>query len=215
MILTILTTLTSILICIDVATSVIVSDNLKTITFHVNDRRRYMDDLKRWYSSQTDKIVTLDEESLTSREKLGEEIKGDKTTEGQSRSKEQQQVQKVSVKNPKAWFGTKQALKNINLDVKEKTVTAFIGYQGEIRRSFIITNKRCSLLINMKIRNSSPGFGTPLTEEEIRNFWVIAYTISTLERLITKEIRIFIQRGITLMSVTISFTLRLPRTRRK
>jgi phosphate transport system ATP-binding protein len=40
------------------------------------------------------------------------------------------EVHKVSVKNLEAWFGTKQALKNINLDVKEKTVTAFIGPSG-------------------------------------------------------------------------------------
>jgi predicted metal-dependent hydrolase len=42
----------------DVTTSIIVSDNLKSITFHVNDRRRYKDDVKRWYSSQTSKIVS-------------------------------------------------------------------------------------------------------------------------------------------------------------
>ncbi|HYA82472.1 MAG TPA: ATP-binding cassette domain-containing protein, partial [Candidatus Bathyarchaeia archaeon] len=42
----------------------------------------------------------------------------------------QQEVHKVSVKNLEAWFGTKQALKNISLDVKEKTVTAFIGPSG-------------------------------------------------------------------------------------
>ena len=41
----------------DVGTSVIVSDNLKCITFHVNNRRKYKDDVKRWYSSQTSKIV--------------------------------------------------------------------------------------------------------------------------------------------------------------
>ena len=41
----------------DVGTSVIVSDNLKCITFHINNRRRYKDDVKRWYSSQTSKIV--------------------------------------------------------------------------------------------------------------------------------------------------------------
>ena len=45
--------------------------------------------------------------------------------------KEQKQLQrivhKLSIKNLDAWFGTKQALKNINLDVKEKTFTAFIG----------------------------------------------------------------------------------------
>ena len=38
--------------------SVIVSDNLKAITFHVNDRRRYKDDIRRWYFAQTDNIVS-------------------------------------------------------------------------------------------------------------------------------------------------------------
>ena len=47
-----------------------------------------------------------------------------------TREQEQQKVHKVSVKNLEAWFGTKQALKNNNLDVKEKTVTAFIGPSG-------------------------------------------------------------------------------------
>ena len=42
----------------DVAGSVIVSDNLKTITFHVNDSRRYKDDVKQWYFAQTNKIVS-------------------------------------------------------------------------------------------------------------------------------------------------------------
>ncbi|MGC2570824.1 MAG: YgjP-like metallopeptidase domain-containing protein [Candidatus Nitrosopolaris sp.] len=41
----------------DMGTSIIVSDNLKCITFHVKDRRRYKEDVKRWYSSQTSKIV--------------------------------------------------------------------------------------------------------------------------------------------------------------
>ena len=76
----------------------------------------------------------LDEESLTSREKLTEEeIKIDKTIDRQiqsTREQEQQKVHKVSVKNLEAWFGTKQALKNISLYVKEKTVTALIGPSG-------------------------------------------------------------------------------------
>lgn len=42
----------------DVAAFVIVSDNLKSITFHVSNRRRYKDDVKRWYSLQTSKIVS-------------------------------------------------------------------------------------------------------------------------------------------------------------
>ncbi|MFY9798040.1 MAG: SprT family zinc-dependent metalloprotease [Candidatus Nitrosopolaris sp.] len=42
----------------DLAASVIVSDNLKTITFHVNDKRRYKDDIRRWYFTQTYNILS-------------------------------------------------------------------------------------------------------------------------------------------------------------
>jgi len=72
----------------------------------------------------------LDKESLTRREKPTEGEVVDKTSDVQTRPKqeeEQREVQKVSIKNLEAWFGSKQALKNINLYVKEKTVTAFIG----------------------------------------------------------------------------------------
>ena len=59
----------------------------------------------------------------------------DKPLEKQTQSKKerqqpQQKISKVSIKNLDAWFGNKQALKNINLDVKDKTVTAFIGPSG-------------------------------------------------------------------------------------
>ena len=37
---------------------------------------------------------------------------------------------KVSIKQLEAWFGAKKAIKNINLDIREKTVTAFIGPSG-------------------------------------------------------------------------------------
>ena len=72
--------------------------------------------------------MRLDEESLTSSKKPEEVV--DKTLGSQTRPKQEQEqgeVQKVSVKNLEAWFGTKQALKNINLYVKE---TAFIGPSG-------------------------------------------------------------------------------------
>ncbi len=37
---------------------------------------------------------------------------------------------KVSIRNLNAWFGMKQALKNISLDIKENTATAIIGPSG-------------------------------------------------------------------------------------
>lgn len=42
----------------DIAPSVIVSDNLSKITFHVTDTRKYKDDLKQWYFEQTRRIVS-------------------------------------------------------------------------------------------------------------------------------------------------------------
>lgn len=46
------------------------------------------------------------------------------------REQKSQQRQKVSIKQLEAWFGAKKAIKNINLDIREKTVTAFIGPSG-------------------------------------------------------------------------------------
>jgi phosphate transport system ATP-binding protein len=37
---------------------------------------------------------------------------------------------KVRIENVNGWYGAKRAIKDINLDVKEKTVTAFIGPSG-------------------------------------------------------------------------------------
>ena len=43
---------------------------------------------------------------------------------------QQQQRYKVSIKNLDAWFGTKQVLKNINLNIKPNAATAIIGPSG-------------------------------------------------------------------------------------
>ena len=37
---------------------------------------------------------------------------------------------KVRIENVKGWYGSKRAIKDVNLNVKEKTVTAFIGPSG-------------------------------------------------------------------------------------
>lgn len=41
-----------------------------------------------------------------------------------------EQKYKVVIKNIDGWFGTKHALKNINLHIKDKAITAFIGPSG-------------------------------------------------------------------------------------
>ena len=48
---------------------------------------------------------------------------------------------KLSIRNLEAWFGTKRALKGINLEIKEKAVTAFIGPSGCGKTTLI----RCSI----------------------------------------------------------------------
>ena len=53
-----------------------------------------------------------------------------KSTENALKAEQKQQPYKVSIKKLEAWFGTKQALKDINLDVKENTMTAIIGPSG-------------------------------------------------------------------------------------
>ena len=41
----------------DTSPSTVISDNLKLITFHVTDRRKYKYDIKEWYRKQTAQIV--------------------------------------------------------------------------------------------------------------------------------------------------------------
>ena len=53
-----------------------------------------------------------------------------KSTENALKAEQKQQPYKVSIKKLEAWFGTKQALKDINLDIKENTITAIIGPSG-------------------------------------------------------------------------------------
>jgi phosphate transport system ATP-binding protein len=53
-----------------------------------------------------------------------------KSTDNALKAEQKQQPYKVSIKKLEAWFGTKQALKDINLDVKENTITAIIGPSG-------------------------------------------------------------------------------------
>ncbi len=55
---------------------------------------------------------------------------GIKGIEASSPAADLQYRYKVSIRNLNAWFGTKQALKNISLDIKKNTATAIIGPSG-------------------------------------------------------------------------------------
>lgn len=52
------------------------------------------------------------------------------TLETTGRIQGPQRKSKVSIKGINAWFGSKQALKNINLEIEENTATAFMGPSG-------------------------------------------------------------------------------------
>jgi len=51
-------------------------------------------------------------------------------SENALKEEQKEQTYKVSIKKLEAWFGTKQAIKDVSLDVKENTITAIIGPSG-------------------------------------------------------------------------------------
>jgi phosphate transport system ATP-binding protein len=51
-------------------------------------------------------------------------------SENALKEEQKEQAYKVSIKKLEAWFGTKQAIKDVSLDVKENTITAIIGPSG-------------------------------------------------------------------------------------
>lgn len=57
-------------------------------------------------------------------------VNGSKDFGGSSGMAELKHRYKVSIRGLDAWFGTKQALKNVSYDVKENSVTAIIGPSG-------------------------------------------------------------------------------------
>jgi phosphate transport system ATP-binding protein len=62
---------------------------------------------------------------------------------------------KVSIKNLDSWFGSKQALKSINLDVKENTITALIGPSGCGKTTLIrCLNRMNEMTSNATVRGS-------------------------------------------------------------
>ena len=51
-------------------------------------------------------------------------------SENALKEEQKEQAYKVSIKKLEAWFGTKQAVKDVSLDVKENSITAIIGPSG-------------------------------------------------------------------------------------
>jgi phosphate transport system ATP-binding protein len=66
------------------------------------------------------------EESMETKEAVPE---GDSETRKTSIEKSAEKF-KVRIENVNGWYGSKRAIKDVNLDIKEKSVTAFIGPSG-------------------------------------------------------------------------------------
>ena len=55
--------------------------------------------------------------------------------------------QSISVKNANLWYGDFQALKNINIEITEKKITAFIGPSGCVKSTFLKCFNRMNDLV--------------------------------------------------------------------
>jgi phosphate transport system ATP-binding protein len=61
-------------------------------------------------------------------------------------------ISKIQVKNLNVWFGTNHALKNVNLEIDEKAITAIIGPSGCGKSTFIRSiNRMHELVIGCKV----------------------------------------------------------------
>ena len=54
---------------------------------------------------------------------------------------------KIQVRDLNLWYGENHALKNVNMDIKEKSITAFIGPSGCGKSTFLKTLNRMNDLI--------------------------------------------------------------------
>ena len=76
-------------------------------------------------------IITLEKykQHLSNEEELARVVFS-QGSENALKEEQKEQAYKVSIKKLEAWFGTKQAVKDVTLDVKENTITAIIGPSG-------------------------------------------------------------------------------------
>lgn len=74
----------------------------------------------------------------------------------------------VSVKNMCLWYGDHQALKNISMEIPEKSITAFIGPSGCGKSTFLKTlNRMNDLIPGVKITGDIRYEGTDIFAKEV------------------------------------------------
>ena len=74
----------------------------------------------------------------------------------------------ISVKDMCLWYGDHQALKNINIEIPEKSITAFIGPSGCGKSTFLKTlNRMNDLIPSVKITGDIRYEGTDIFSKEV------------------------------------------------
>ena len=74
----------------------------------------------------------------------------------------------ISVKNMCLWYGDHQALKNVNIEIPEKSITAFIGPSGCGKSTFLkILNRMNDLIPGVKIIGDIRYEGTDIFSKEV------------------------------------------------
>ena len=74
----------------------------------------------------------------------------------------------ISVKDMRLWYGDHQALKNVNIEIPEKSITAFIGPSGCGKSTFLKTlNRMNDLIPGVKITGDIRYEGTDIFSKEV------------------------------------------------
>ena len=74
----------------------------------------------------------------------------------------------ISVKDMCLWYGDHQALKNVNIEIPEKSITAFIGPSGCGKSTFLKTlNRMNDLIPDVKITGDVRYEGTDIFSKEV------------------------------------------------
>ena len=74
----------------------------------------------------------------------------------------------ISVKDKCLWYGDHQALKNVNIEIPEKSITAFIGPSGCGKSTFLKTlNRMNDLIPGVKITGDIRYEGTDIFSKEV------------------------------------------------
>ena len=99
----------------------------------------------------------------------------------------------ITAKNMCLWYGDHQALKNVNINIPEKSITAFIGPSGCGKSTFLKTlNRMNDLIPSVKITGDIRYEGTDIFSKEVE------FRIRYIKICIYKDLYIYLLENISL-----------------